>query len=120
MKKILIIDDSEIIRTIVETVLSIKDYEVLQAGDGEEGLSILAEQKVNLILCDVSMPNMDGIAFIKELKSRSDLKSTPICMLTAEYPSSRRQEAKQLGVTEWVAKPFDSGKLLEIISFMTR
>ena len=81
-KTILIVDDSESLRQVVSIALKDAGYDVIEACDGVDGLQKLAGNKVNLIVSDVNMPNMDGIAMVKKIKQMADYKFTPIIMLT--------------------------------------
>ncbi len=119
-KKILIVDDSASIRQIVSLTLKGSGYEVLEAQDGQNAIDLLASgEKVNLIVCDVNMPQIDGITFLKKLKSEPSLESvkyTPVVMLTTESQEAKKQEGKQAGAKAWIVKPFQPDQLLEAVS----
>ena len=84
-KTILIVDDSSSLRLVVKLALNRAGYDVLEAGDGKEGLAQLEKAgKVHLIVSDVNMPVMDGIAFVTEVKKHPRHKFTPVVMLTTE------------------------------------
>ena len=72
--------------------------------------------KVNLVITDVNMPNMDGITLIKELRTLPDYKFTPILLLTTESSSEKKEEGKTAGATGWIVKPFDPDQLLATIN----
>lgn len=84
MKRILIVDDSAVFRKILNLHLSNSDFDILEAVDGQDGLDKLQSDKVDLIVSDMNMPNMDGITFVKEIKKDPKNKFTPIIMLTTE------------------------------------
>ena len=114
-KTIMIIDDSASIRQVVGLTLRDAGYEVIEAVDGQDALEKLTGNKVNLIICDVNMPNMDGISFVKELKGEpqySSYKFTPIIMLTTESEESKKLEGQAAGAKAWIVKPFLPEKLL--------
>ena len=116
-KTILIVDDSSSLRTIVKLALSRAGYAVIEAGDGKEALSLLEKTaKVNLIVSDVNMPNMDGITFLTQLKLNPRHKFTPVIMLTTESQDAKMQQAKAAGARAWLVKPFNPTQLLDAVS----
>lgn len=115
-KTILVIDDSEVIRQVVSTTLKSAGYNVLEGVDGVDALSKLTGVKVHLMICDVNMPNMDGISFIKEVKKMDDYKFTPIIMLTTETREEKRQEGRAAGARAWMVKPFQPDQMLKAVS----
>lgn len=107
--KILVVDDESRMRKLVKDFLVKQDYEVLEAGDGEEALDIFYENKgISLIILDVMMPKMDGWEVCKEIRSYSDV---PIIMLTAKGDERDELQGFDLGVDEYISKPF-SPKIL--------
>lgn len=115
-KTILIVDDSIGIRQIVAFTLKSGGYDVLEGVDGVDALTKLTGQKVHLIICDVNMPNMDGISFIKEVKKMEDYKFVPIVMLTTESQASKKLEGQVAGAKAWVVKPFLPEQMLNVVS----
>lgn len=115
-KTILIVDDSPSLRQTVSIALKKEGYEVLESGDGKEALRKLDGKKINLIISDVNMPNMDGITMVKEIKKMPNYKFTPIIMLTTESGSGKMQEGKDAGVRAWVVKPFKPAEMLDAVS----
>ncbi len=114
-KTIMAIDDSASIRQVVSITLKKAGYEVIEASDGRDALSRLNGQKVHLIVCDVNMPNMDGITFLKEIRQIPAYKFTPIIMLTTESQEAKKQEGKAAGAKAWVVKPFKPEQMLAAI-----
>lgn len=109
---ILVCDDEEIVRASIKLVLE-KDYQLVFAGDGEEGLKQFNAQSVDLVLIDLKMPKMDGLAMLKELMTR---KPPPrVVMLTAYHSVEVAQRATQLGAIDYVTKPFERKDLLEAV-----
>ncbi len=96
-KTILIVDDSASIRQVVTIALKGAGYDVIAASDGQDALKKLDGQKIHLIVSDVNMPNMDGIAFVKEVKKLANYKFTPIIMLTTESQPEKKAEGKEAG-----------------------
>src|SRR5574340_492366 len=115
-KTIMVVDDSASIRQVVNLTLKKSGYDVIEASDGSDALSKLTGQKVNLIVCDVNMPNMDGIMFLKSLKSTDAYRFTPVIMLTTESQEARKQEGKAAGARAWVVKPFKPEQMLDAVS----
>ncbi len=114
MSKVLIIDDSGVMRKIIQRNIvqaGLLVDQFLEAGDGKEGLEKVGQNNdLNLILCDWNMPNMTGIEFVKTLRS-SD-KNTPIVMITTEGGESKTEEAKNSGANGYLTKPFTTDQLL--------
>jgi two-component system chemotaxis response regulator CheY len=113
--KILAVDDSASMRQMVSFTLKGAGYEVEEAADGQQALSKAKGGKFNLVISDVNMPVMDGIALIKELRALTDYKFTPILMLTTESTSDKKQEGKSAGATGWIVKPFNPDQLLATV-----
>ncbi len=114
-KTIMIIDDSASIRMVVSIALKKAGYEVIEAVDGKDALSKITGQKIHLIVCDVNMPNMDGISFLKAVKQNPNYKFTPIIMLTTESQEAKKQEGRAAGAKAWVVKPFKPEQMLAAI-----
>lgn len=115
-KTILVVDDSAGIRQIVSFTLKTAGYEVMEGIDGADALVKLIGQKVHLIICDVNMPVMDGISFVKEIKKSADHKFVPIIMLTTESQERKKQEGQAAGAKAWIVKPFQPDQLLNAVS----
>lgn len=115
-QKIMIVDDSNAIRQSVSFILKENGFETAEAVDGQDGLQKLKDQKFDLIITDVNMPNMDGIEMVKELRATETHKFTPILVLTTESQASIMQEGKSAGATGWIVKPFSNEKLIATIN----
>lgn len=115
MTSILAVDDSTSMRQMVTFILRGAGYDVVEAVDGEEALETAKGRQVSLVLTDVNMPNLDGIALIRELRSLPDYKFTPIIMLTTEAGEEKKRQGKAAGATGWIVKPFDPEKLVAVI-----
>ena len=114
-KMILVVDDSASLRQVVSIALKGAGYDVIEACDGQDALSKLKGQKVNLVISDVNMPNMDGITFVKEMKKLPEFKFTPVIMLTTEGQESKKQEGQAAGAKAWVVKPFQPAQMLAAV-----
>jgi two-component system chemotaxis response regulator CheY len=116
MTTVMLIDDSRTILMSLSAILTRNGFTVQTASDGRDALTKLATAKPDLIISDLNMPNMDGIAFIKEVRKDLSMRSTPILMLSTESEEAKRQEAKSAGATGWLVKPIGAESLLKVIS----
>ncbi len=114
-KRVLAVDDSKTMRDMVSFTLKGAGYEVLVANDGEHALSVLGDEKVNLVITDVNMPNMDGISLVRAVRGHPVHRSTPILVLTTEGDASKKNEGREAGATGWIVKPFETEKLLQVV-----
>lgn len=115
MATILAVDDSASMRQMVTFTLKGAGYDVVEADDGVNALKAAKGKKVDLVVTDVNMPNMDGISLIKELRQLPEYKFTPMLMLTTETGDGKKQEGKAAGATGWLVKPFNPDQLLATI-----
>jgi two-component system chemotaxis response regulator CheY len=115
VKTILTVDDSPSIRQMVKLTLSTAGYQVVEAGNGAEGLQKAEASPVNMVVTDLNMPVMDGLAFIRELRKRPSYKGVPILFLTTESDGGVKQQAKEAGATGWITKPFQQEQLLAVV-----
>lgn len=117
MRKVLIVNDSVSIRQMIGIALRRGGYEVIEAEDGHDALKKLARVTVDLVLTDLNMPEMDGIALIRSLRKQPAMKSKPILMLTTEgLGTKQEEEGKAAGASGWIVKPVDSEKLLQTLA----
>jgi two-component system chemotaxis response regulator CheY len=114
-KSVLTVDDSASIRQMVAFTLKSAGYEVVEAVDGQDGLSKAKGKTVDLVLTDQNMPKMDGLTLIKALRGLPQYKTTPILMLTTESSDTMKTQGRAAGATGWLVKPFDPAKLLEVV-----
>ena len=111
--KILIVDDSSTVRHQVETTLAGAGYDVIEAADGAQGLSAIdAQRDIALVICDLNMPNMNGLEMLVAVKADPRNARLPIVMLTSEAKADLIQQAKRGGAKGWVVKPFKPDQLL--------
>jgi two-component system chemotaxis response regulator CheY len=118
MEKIraLIVDDSSVMRKIVERSLrqaGIDLAQVREAGNGAEALAILGEGSVDLILCDINMPVMDGLEFVRQLQAMDAAKRAPVVMITTEGSESHVVQVLSLGARGYIRKPFTPDQVKE-------
>lgn len=114
-KTILTVDDSPSIRRMVAMTLGDAGYRVIEAVDGLDGLDKAMSQSVDGIITDQNMPNMDGISFIREFRSRPEGKGVPIIVLSTESSDGLKQTAREVGATGWMVKPFDQARLVAVV-----
>jgi DNA-binding response OmpR family regulator len=117
--RVLIVDDEESIRVLCRLNLELEDYDVLEAADGETGVSIARATKPDVIFLDVMMPVMDGWEALVRLKGDDATADIPVVMLTAVTSEADEIRAWGAGVLEYIHKPFDPGVLLQSISNAT-
>ncbi|MDA9556134.1 response regulator [Vibrio sp.] len=113
--KILAVDDSLSIRQMVSHTLQDAGYQVVTANDGEDGLNKAKADKFDIIISDVNMPIMNGLEFVRQVRTVAAYKFTPILMLTTETSAEKKAEGKQAGATGWIVKPFNPDTLIKTI-----
>ena len=112
----LIVDDSSVMRKIVERSLrqaGIEIETVVEASNGAEALAALQNNKVDLILCDINMPVMDGLEFVKALAGVENAKGAPVVMITTEGSEAHVVQALSLGARGYIRKPFTPDQVRE-------
>lgn len=116
MKRVLIIDDDPMIRTLVKAMLEAEGYEILQAEDGEKGIALLETQEqpidISLIVLDVVMPGMNGLDVLTRLKLQPHTSNIPVLMLTGEDKAEDIMAGYSVGADYYVTKPFTRQQLL--------
>jgi two-component system chemotaxis response regulator CheY len=114
-KIVMTVDDSRSVRQMVSFTLQQAGYQVIEAEDGADALRKLNGSKVNMVLTDLNMPNMNGIELTKALRADQAYKFVPIILLTTESQDSKKLEGKAAGATGWIVKPFKPEQLLAVI-----
>ncbi len=112
----LIVDDSSVMRKIVDRSLRQAGIEISQtfeAGNGAEALTVLQDTRVDLILCDINMPVMDGLEFIKQLPTIENAKGVPVVMITTEGSEAHVVQALACGARGYIRKPFTADQVKE-------
>ena len=112
MKKILIVDDSSTIRKLIRYILKKQEYRITEAKDGMDAMEKLVSLEADLIIVDLNMPNMDGIQFVKNLRSNYYYMDTPVIMLTTTKDAELKRDALLAGVNLFLNKPVQPNFLI--------
>lgn len=116
VKKILLVEDEEIMIGLLQKKLTKEGYEVLIARDGEEGLKIMKEAKPDLILLDIIMPKMGGFEVMQEMQENKELKKIPIIVISNSGQPVELDKAQKLGARDWLIKTeFDPQEVIDKI-----
>lgn len=117
MAKILVVDDSEAVRHRIRKTVETAGHQVVEADNGQSGLDVLsANPDIKLILCDVNMPVMDGLAMCKQVHENPTTEKIPIFMITTSADQSMKLRGKAVGVIAWIVKPIEDKRLLSAVS----
>lgn len=120
MRSILAVDDSASMRKMVSFTLTGAGYHVVEAVDGQDAWEKAQTHSVDLVLTDQNMPNLDGLGLTRKLREHPKFKTVPILILTTESSDQMKQLGRAAGATGWLVKPFDPGRLLEVIQKVIR
>ena len=115
MTKILVVDDSALMRRLLQQVLQAGGYEVVCAADGQEGLDKVAAEKPDLVIMDRNMPKVDGMEALRTLRADPATRSLPVLMASARLGPADAAEIQAAGANGLIPKPFQSQQLLAII-----
>lgn len=116
MANVLVVDDSTTMRQMVSFTLTGAGHKVIEAADGEDALKLVEGKKIDLVITDINMPKVDGIALIKALRAQVAFKFIPILTLTTESQVEKKAEGKAAGATGWIVKPFNPESLLSVLN----
>ena len=112
---VLVADDEPVIRRLYTRVLSTSGYEVVEAGDGEEAMAMLATTEVALVLLDTSMPRLDGLAVIRRLRAAEATARLPVVLVTGAGAEADRIQGLDLGADDYLIKPFSITELVACV-----
>jgi DNA-binding response OmpR family regulator len=115
-KRILVLEDEVAVQTLLRKQLTAHGYEVTIAGDGLDGLMKIEAAKPDLIICDVMMPNLDGMQFVKAIKGQQATRSVPVIFLTAKTDPRSMIDGINVGARFFVTKPFQIDDLLDKVN----
>lgn len=118
--RILIVEDSTMVRITVKRTLAAVEFDVEEARDGAEGLSKVqtAATPFDLILTDLNMPNLDGLSMVQAIRALPGYAQTPIVMLTTESGEEKKSVGHGAGISAWLVKPFEPDDLVEMVGGM--
>src|SRR5438105_10675429 len=115
MKRILVIDDDQHVRSFIVALLESTDFEVIQGSDGADGVRLAKEHRPQLIICDINMPNGDGYTVLKELRKDPSALAIPFIFLTAKGAKEDLRHGMNSGADDYLTKPFKRADLLSAI-----
>lgn len=115
-KKILIAEDSATMRSLVtSTLAAVGDFEIIEAANGFEALRLLPREKVDLVITDINMPDINGLELVSFIRSNPNYKSTPLFIITTEGSERDREKGLSLGADAYLVKPFSPDELQELV-----
>ncbi len=114
-RRVMTVDDSPTVRQALEMTLREAGYDVVEAVDGRDALDKWTDCAVDMLVTDLNMPNLDGIALIKEVRQKPGNRFMPIIMLTSESQPEMKEKGKQAGASGWIVKPFKPEQLLAVV-----
>lgn len=114
-KTVMIVDDAVSIRGLASMTLENSGYKVIEAHDGKDALDKISREKINMVITDLNMPEMDGIELIKRMKADSRHKFIPVVILTKETEPELRQQGQAAGAKAWITKPFKPKTILSVV-----
>ncbi len=115
-RRVMTVDDSKTMRDMVAYTLRGAGFDVVTAEDGRQALNLLANCAADMVITDLNMPVMDGVALIRALRADAKFRALPILMLTTESDSSKKNVGREAGATGWIVKPFNPEKLVDIVN----
>jgi len=116
VRKILVCDDDDHIRNIMEFSLEAEGFEVLAAADGEQALQAVMSEQPDLVILDVMMPGSDGLTVCRELKANPATRHIPVLLLTAKTDKGDREAGLAAGADDYIIKPFSPQRLIEKVN----
>jgi two-component system, chemotaxis family, chemotaxis protein CheY len=114
--KILVVEDSPSMRNLVREVLDRDGYEVTESRNGREALDVLDRVAPDLVITDVNMPELDGLALLRRIRGLPSFRFTPVLILTSESAVDMRESGRAAGATGWLVKPFDPDQLRLVVA----
>ena len=111
----MVVDDSITVRRVMERFLERNGLGVITAKDGLDAISVMQDNKPDIILLDIEMPNMDGYEFATHVRNDAKVSDVPIIMITSRVGDKHRARAIEIGVNDYLGKPYQDAQLLEAI-----
>lgn len=115
---VLLVDDSKIVRSVLVKTLKLAQIDIgsiFEAADGVEGLAILGQEKIDFVLADINMPNMNGIEMIEKMKKSLKFRDVPVAVISTEGNKQRIDRLKELGIVDFIRKPFTPEQVTHLI-----
>lgn len=118
----MVIDDSETVRIKISQIVKDKGHQVIEAENGQIALDIITNTPgIDFCICDINMPEMDGLTLVEEVRKRDwDKKDLIFIMCTTETSAGHKKKAKDLGVRGWLHKPFKNAQIDQLLEFMAK
>ena len=120
VKTVLIIEDEANVRNFASRVLELEGYRVLQAENGDDGLTLARENEVNLVLLDLRMPGIDGWGVLEQMKIEPALSAVPVIVFTSSAELPQRQRAFRMGAADYLVKPLSAAGLKRAVTCILR
>ena len=117
--KVLAIDDSRTIRSLVQKVMQEAGFTCVCADDGVQGVAMFAEERPDVVITDINMPNLDGYGVISQIRGGAVNRAVPILVLTTESADHLKARAREAGATGWIVKPFDDAAIISVVRRVT-
>ena len=118
--RILVVDDSPSMRTVIRAVLEDDGYEVAASEDGEDALASFQATTPDLVITDIYMSRMDGLTLVRGIRALPACRFLPILVLTTEAGEEMKQRGRAAGATGWIVKPFEPDQLREVVGRLLR
>ncbi|MGS2740196.1 response regulator [Sinomicrobium sp. M5D2P17] len=115
MKKILLIEDDPVLRESTAELLELSDYKVVTASNGKKGVSLTSEEKPDIIICDIMMPELDGYGVLEALSGNKETRNIPFIFLSAKTERREVRKGMDLGADDYLTKPFEETELISAI-----
>jgi chemosensory pili system protein ChpA (sensor histidine kinase/response regulator) len=112
---VLVVDDSITVRRVTQRLLKREGYRVALAADGLQALERLQEERPAVVLSDIEMPRMDGFDLARNIRADAKLRDLPIIMITSRIAEKHREHARELGVNNYLGKPYSEDELLSLV-----
>jgi CheY-like chemotaxis protein len=117
--RVLVVDDSEVIRELISVNLELEGFEVCTAEDGQDALDRIEQVKPDLVTLDVVMPRLDGFQTVARLRANEATRHIPVVMVTAAAQEGDLQRGREIGVNAYITKPFQPEELVQIVRDLT-
>jgi CheY-like chemotaxis protein len=118
--RVLVVDDSTVIRDLIAVNLELEGYDVLRAADGLEALELVADERPDVVTVDVVMPRMDGFEMVERLRADPATADIPVVMVTGRAAAADRARGEEVGVDAYLTKPFEPAELVDTVARLIR